>query len=154
MVVRRSSVSLLVCLLVCLSVTNKHENISRTTEWILTKICTHILQKKSMSQKNFGHPRMTLGWINPEFDFFTIPLSPLKMQKKFQIFLAPSVPWCTGSVFSQKNWSSIVLGSSGWHNPKIQGQIYPSMLFSQEPSFGISKKKFPRKSAVKKTILS
>ena len=89
MVVRRSSVSLLVCL----SVTNKHENISRTTEWILTKICTHILQKKSMSQKNFGHPRMTLGWINPEFDFFTIPLSPLKMQKKIQNFWAPSVPF-------------------------------------------------------------
>ncbi len=40
--------------------------------------------------------------ITPEFDFFTIPLSPLKMQKKFQIFLAPSVLWYTGSVFSQK----------------------------------------------------
>ena len=154
MVVRRSSVSLSVCLLVCLSVTNKHENISRTTERILTKICTHILQKKSMSQKNFGHPSMTLGGINPEFDFFTIPLSPLKMQKKFQIFLAPRVLWYTGSVFSQKNWSSNVLGSSGWHNPKIQGQIYPSMLFSQEPAVGISKNFFPRKSAVKKTILS
>ena len=97
---------------------------------------------------------MTLGWINPEFDFFTIPLSPLKMQKKFQFFLAPSVPWYTGSVFSQKNWSSNVLGSSGWDNPKIQGQIYPSMLFSQEPPVENSKNFFPRKSAVKKTILS
>ncbi len=107
-----------------------------------------------MSQKNFGHPRMTLGGINPEFDFFTIPLSPLKMQKKFQIFLAASVPWYTGSVFSQKNWSSNVLGSSGWHNPKIQGQIYPSMVFSKEPAVGISKNFFPREGVVNKTILS
>ncbi len=97
---------------------------------------------------------MTLGWINPEFDFFTIPLSPLKMQKKFQIFLAPSVPWYTGSVFSQKNWSYNILGSSGWRNPKIQGQIYPSMLFSTEPAVGISKNFFPRKGVVKMTILS
>jgi len=145
MVVRCSSVRL--------SVTNKHENISRTTEWILTKICTHILQKNIKSPKKFGHPRMTLGWINPEFDFFTIPLSPLKMQKKIQNFLAPSVPWYTVSVFSQKNWSSNVLGSSEWHNPKFQGLIYPSMLFSQEPAVGISKNFFPRKGVVKKTTL-
>jgi len=140
-------------MLVCLSVTNKHANISRTTEWIFTKFCTHILQKKSMSPKNVGVSMMTLGWINPEFDFFTIPLSPLKMQKSFQN-LGPSAPWYTGSVLSQKKWSSNVLGSSGWHNPKILIQIYPSMLFSQEPAIGISKNYFPGKSVVKKTILS
>jgi len=53
-----------------------------------------------------------------------------------------------------KKWSFNVPGSSGWHNPKIQGQIYPSMLFSQEPVIGLSKNLFPRKSVVKKTILS
>ncbi len=148
------SVSLSVCLSVFLSVTNKHENITRTTKPILMKICTHISQKKNMSQKNFGHPRMTLGWSNPEFDFFTIPLSPQKMQKKFQIFFAPSVSRYTGSIFSQKNWISYVPGSSWWHNPKSQGQIYPSMLFSHEPSVGISKNFFLSKSFVKKTILS
>ncbi len=100
--------------------------------------------EKSMSQKKFGHPRMTQEWINPEFDFSTIPLSPLKMWNKFQIFWPPIVPWYTGSVFGQKNWSSIVLGSSGWHNPKIQGQIYPSKLISQEPAVGISKNFFPK----------
>ncbi len=24
--------------------------------------------EKSTSQKNFGQPKMTLGWVNPEFD--------------------------------------------------------------------------------------
>jgi len=33
--------------------------------------------EKSMSQTNFGHP---------EFDFFTIPLSTLKMQINFKLF--------------------------------------------------------------------
>jgi len=136
MVVWHLSISLLVCL-------------SR----IFTNICTHILQKKYVP-KFFCHPRITLGWLNPEFDFFTIPLSPLKMQKKFQNFLAPSVPWYTGSIFSQKNWSFNFLGSSGWHNPKIQVQIYPSILFSQEPAIGISKNFFPRKCVVKKIIFS
>jgi hypothetical protein len=51
MVVWRLSVSLSACLLVCLSVTNKHANISRTTEWILMKFCTHILQKKVCPKK-------------------------------------------------------------------------------------------------------
>jgi len=49
------------------------------------KIYTYFTENKYVP-KNFFHPRMTLGWINHEFDFFAIPLSPLKMQKKFKIF--------------------------------------------------------------------
>ena len=139
MVVIRSSVSLSVCLSVCLSVHDKHVNISRTTEPILTKFCTHIFQKKSMSQIFFWLPRVTLGWVNPDFDFFAIPLSPLKAQKKFQIFLTTSVLSYSGSVFSQKNLGFCALGSSGRHNHKIQGQIYPIIVISQEPGIGIQK---------------
>ncbi len=56
------------------------------------KILYTYFAEKSMSQKSFGHPRMTLGWINPEFDFFHIPLSPQKMQKQIEIFWGPRVP--------------------------------------------------------------
>jgi len=58
-----------------------------------------------------------------------------------------------GASLAKKNWSSNVLGSSGWHNPKIQGQIYPGMLFSQEPAIG-NLKKISFLSVVKKTTLS
>ncbi len=82
---------------------------------------------------------MILGWVNSDFVFFTIPLSPLKARKKFQIFLTKSVLSYSGSVFSQKNLGFCVPGSSGRHKPKIQGQIYPIMLISQEPVIGIQK---------------
>ena len=150
MVVIRSSVSLSVCLCVC----NKHVNISRTNERNFMKFCTHIFQQKSMSQNFFGHPRMTLGWINPEFDFFPIPLSPLKLRNFFLIFFAPSVLSYAGSVFSQKNWSFNVLGCSGWQNLKIQGLIYPSMLLSKDPVIGIWKNFFSGKNVVKENTLS
>jgi len=65
---------------------NKYVSLSVYCLLVCLSVCTHILQKKSMYQKNFGHPRMTLGWMNPELDFFTILLSPLKMQKEFQFF--------------------------------------------------------------------
>jgi hypothetical protein len=53
------------------------------------------------------------------------------MQKKFKFFWLQVFLDLLG-VSLAKKWSSNVPGSSGWHNPKIQGQIYPSMLFSQE----------------------
>jgi len=83
-----SGVCLPVCLSVCLSVlsvclfvTNKHVNISRTAAWIFMKFCTQILQKKISPPKNFGHPSMTIWLLNPEFDFFTIQLSLWRWKK-------------------------------------------------------------------------
>jgi len=109
----------------------------------------HIYYRKKYAPKKI---LVILGWINPEFDFFIIPLSPLKMQKNLFFWLQVLLDILRASWAKKLEFN--VLGSSGGHNPKIQGQIYLSMLFSQEPIIEISKNFFLRKSVVKKTILS
>jgi len=89
------SVSLLVCLSVCLSVTHKHENISKTTEWILTKICTHILQKKSMSQ-NRGE--LTLNLTFSQFCYLL-----WRCKKKFKFFWLQVFLDILGASLAKKN---------------------------------------------------